>query len=503
VSRERVARNASFSMIQVVLSAATLLVTYWLLMRSLAIAEIGLWSLVVGTTLVARLSEMGLGAGILRFVAGDLAAGRPQDAARSIGMAAVAVTLLVGALALLLQPLLLGYLLGITPPALHPAVAVLLPAALLGVVLTASGNVFLAAIDGCQRMDLRACLQIGASLVQLGMTWYVLPRWGVAGLGLVQIVQAGALLLAGLVTMAWLLRRPWRDYFGFERARFRELLVYGGGLQVAAIAQLLFEPLLKVLLTSYSGLALTGYFDMANRIVLQFRSVIVAAYTALVPHVAALSGRGGIETARLRALHHEASALLLYVLLPYFACMAAGLPLALTLWKGAFDALFLAVALLQCGAWLVNCLSLPAYMLNTGTGQLRWNIAAHVVMGLATLVLGPVLGSALGGTAVLMLGAVALVAGSLLVPWAFHRRHSLDPIELLSAVSVPAVLLVLASFAAAIAIAAAGTAPGWGVLIALPVAAVVASVTLAWRNPMRDRVLAGLPLLNRMVRKPQ
>lgn len=501
MSRARVARNAALSMLQVVISAAALLGTYWLMMRALPIAEIGLWSLVVGTTLVARLSEMGLGAGVLRFVAGDLAAGRPQDAARSIGMAGLAVTVLVGALALAVQPLLHGYLLGITPAALHPAVEVLLPAALLGVVLSTAGNVFLAAIDGCQRMDLRACLQIGASLIQLGMTWYVLPRSGVMGLGLVQVVQAGALLAASLVTIAWLLRRPLRDYLGFQRARFRELLLYGGGLQVAAVAQLLFEPLLKVLLTSYSGLALTGYFDIANRIVLQFRSVIVAAYSALVPHVAALSGANGIEPARLRAIYREASALLLYVLLPYFACLAASMPLALTLWKGQFDPVFLAVALLQCGAWLINALSLPAYMLNVGTGQLRWNIAAHVVMGMAILVLGPLLGSLLGGTAVLVLGAVALAAGSLVVPLAFHRSHGLGFAELVQARQLPAVLLVLAAFAASIAVATAVAAPDRLVLIGLPVLTLALALALGWFDPLRDRVLAGLPLVNRLTRQ--
>jgi O-antigen/teichoic acid export membrane protein len=470
-------------------------------MRSLPIAEIGLWSLVVGTTLVARLSELGLGAGVLRFVAGDLAAGRPREAARTIGMALVAVTVLVGALALLLQPVLHGYLLQLTPAALHPAVAVLLPAALIGVVLSTTGNVVLAAIDGSQRMDLRACLQIGSSLIQLGMTWYVLPRSGVMGLGLVQVVQAGSLLAAGLITMAWLLRRPLSEYIGFERARFRELLIYGGGLQVTAIAQLLFEPLLKVLLTSYSGLALTGYFDMANRIVMQFRSVIAAAYNALVPHVAALSGSGGIEPERLRAIYREACALLLFVLLPYFACLAAGLPLALTLWKGQFDPVFLAVALLQCAAWLVNLLSLPSYLLNVGMGQLRWNIAAHVAMGLATVTLGPVLGSQLGGSAVLVLGALALAAGSLLTPLAFHRSHGLRLSDLLTPRHLPASALVLAAFAAAIALVLADTAPGWTVLIGLPAAAAAAALALGWFDPLRDRVLVRLPLVNRLVAK--
>jgi O-antigen/teichoic acid export membrane protein len=329
------------------------------------------------------------------------------------------------------------------------------------------------------------------------MTWFVLPRWGLPGLGLVQVVQAAALLAAGLVVMAWLLRRPLRDYLGFERARFREMVFYGGGLQVSAIAQMLFEPALKVLLTAYSGLTLTGYFDMANRIVLQFRSLIVAGYNALVPHVAALSGSGRLEAQQLRAIYRESCAILLYAILPYFACLAAVLPLALTLWKGAFDQVFLAVALLQCAAWLLNLLSLPSYLLNVGTGDLRWNIAGHVATSLAGLVFGTLLGSQFGGLGVLGAGAAALAGGSLLVPWAFHRRHELGWRDTIVMRSVPAIVLVLAAFAAAAILAVRPGVPGLAVLAGLPALTLAAALALAWHDPLRAQLMARFPAKGR------
>ena len=81
--RPRLARNAAAMVLQVVLSALVLVATYWLLMNRLTMEEIGLWSLVVGSVLVTRLSEMGLGAGVLRFVAADTAAGQAGRAAGS------------------------------------------------------------------------------------------------------------------------------------------------------------------------------------------------------------------------------------------------------------------------------------------------------------------------------------------------------------------------------------------------------------------------------------
>ena len=53
-----------------------------------------------------------------------------------------------------------------------------------------------------------------------------------------------------------------------------------------------------------------GDIDVANRIVLQFRSLIVAAYGALVPHVAARTGDGIAAPAQMRALHRDSSGVL-------------------------------------------------------------------------------------------------------------------------------------------------------------------------------------------------
>lgn len=501
MSRQRLARNAGFSVVQVIVSALALLVMYRLLMQRLSIAEIGLWSLVVGSTAVARLAEMGLGAGVLRFVAADLGAGAPARAARTVGAAAIAVTVLVGIIALLVQPLLLTYLLKLTPLALHHAVQVLLPAALLGLVLAAAGNVFAVAIDGTQRMDVRVVIQMISTLVQLAVTWFVLPRWGLLGLGWAQVAQAGFVLIASAVTVAVLLRRPLRDYFGFEPGRLKELFRYGGGMQLSAIAQLLCEPLLKVLLTAFSGLALTGYYDIANRIVLQFRSVIVAAYTALVPHVAAVSGHGEIDPARLRSIYREAAAVLLFVMLPYFACIAAVLPLALTVWKGQFDPHLLAVALVQLTAWLINLLNLPAYMLYLGIGRLRWTMLTHILIALLIAVLGTGLGWLWGGTGVLVGGAIALAAGSVLVALGFHREYGLGLSDLVPLHSAPGVLLVCAATAASAVIAGGQVWPGWGWLVALPAITTVGALGVLMAHPLRRHLLAGLDLPRRLARR--
>lgn len=492
MSRQRLARNATFSVVQVLLSALAMVLMYRLLMQSLPIEAIGLWSLVLGSANVARLTELGLGAGALRFIAADIGAERPDRAAATVGMAALCVAVLVGGLALLTRPFLFHYLTQATPVAMQNGVEPLLDAALASVVLGSIASVVFSAIDGCQRMDLRAQVQIAGSFVQLGVTWLVLQHYGLAGLGLAALAQVLFQLVIGAGIAKRLLAAPLRSYFAFDRSRLKALFVYGGGLQISGLAQLLFEPLIKVLLTGFSGLALTGYFDMANRIVQQLRGVIVAAYGALVPHIAARTGRGDLDPAQVREIYREACDLLLFITLPYFAVIAAALPLALTLWKGHFDAVFLGVAMIQFGAWLINVMITPAYLLFVALGRLRWNIVSHVVIGLTTLVLGLALGKIAGGPGVLAAGASGLVAGSLVVLIAFHREFRQPFGEFFLARRLPLAALLLVSTACSVAIAVRGAFPGWAWLIAQPVVFGLAALALTWRDPQRAKLQSEL-----------
>lgn len=493
MSRARIARNATYAVAQVVLTGILLLATYWLMMRELTVAQIGLWSLVVGSTMVARLSEIGLGTSVLRFVAGDLAADKPDHAARTVAMATTAATLLVGTLALAAQPFLHSYLLRITPAEMHGSIGVLLPAAILALVLGTAGNVLINAIDGCQRIDLRARLQVSSGVVQLVATWFVLPRWGLDGLGLVQVAQAAFLLCAAAVVLARLLGRPLRDYTGFDRTRLRELMVFGGGYQLSVMVMLLFEPLIRVLLTMYSGLTLTGYFEMASRIVSRFSGVVASAFSALTPHVAAQSLANTNSTEKIRRIYNEVFSLLLLLLLPYFACLAAAMGLLLTVWKGTFDQLFLVVALLQLWAWLGKLLSVPAYMIYLGTGRLRWNIASQVATGLLLIVLGFPLGELFGGAGVLVAGVIALGGGAQLSTIGLLSENAIGIDELASAGNFPGLLLLVGATAASTYLAQWQGVPGWTILIGLPTVVGLGALAIVLPDPRCRKFLAHIP----------
>lgn len=153
----RLSRNATAGIAQAALIGAFLFELYRLLTKELGTERVGAWALVLGSVSAARLSDLGLGASVTRFVAVDSGAGDLSRAARTAGVAVLAVAVLMGTVCIALEPLLARLLsVGIQDVRLYHAALAVLPASLLAVWMASVANVLLGALDGLQRSDLRA-----------------------------------------------------------------------------------------------------------------------------------------------------------------------------------------------------------------------------------------------------------------------------------------------------------------------------------------------------------
>jgi O-antigen/teichoic acid export membrane protein len=288
-------------------------------------------------------------------------------------------------------------------------------------ILGSLSGVTLSALDGCQRMDLRAVLGITGSLVQLVSAYCLVPRLALLGLAIGQVMQSVVVLLSGIFLLLKLIGPELYDFRGWRKSIFMELIRYGTGFQAAAVGQILFEPAVKAILTRYSGLEFTGYYEMANRMVLLLRSVLVSAYQSLVPYVASAfkseEELGGIYVSS-------------YRLLFFFSALGFGfaglfLPFALQIWLGRFVPRFLEIGELCLFGWSINTLSAPAYFIFIGTGKLRWPVLSHAAIGAFSAALGILFGRLFGGFGVLGAVMVVLVFGSQMLPYAFHVQHKI------------------------------------------------------------------------------
>lgn len=420
MSLKGLARNALASSLQVLVTSATLLLLYRFLVQTLGVEQVGIWSIVMASVGIARLADLGFGSGVTRFVATDLARHDPESAAMTIAMSALTMGGVAAAVSLVAYPFLMGGLGLIVPDEAVPAASSLLPYALGSFFLGAVATIFLCALDGCQRADIRALIVVCGSVGQLLSAYLLVPGSGLDGLGLAQVIQSGMLLLLAAGATLVSLKGGGRGWARWRKSRLIELVKYGGGTQVSAIGQFLFEPTVKMILTATGGLALTAYFDMANRLILQARSIIMSAYQTMVPFVAADAAKNADCPERLKSIYAAAYDPLFAFSFPYYCAIIAAAPFIIYYWLGEVNHSWVVIVSICALGWLANTLVGPAYFILMATGRLRWTIIAHISIGLLNLLIGGLLGFLFGGSAVVVGAMVALAVGSFLVVFGFH-----------------------------------------------------------------------------------
>lgn len=495
MSRRKLAGNAVASIASVVVGGLILIVTYRVLIGTLGAEQVGVWSLVMAVAAAARLGDFGIGNGVVKFVAADLGAGARDEAAATVGFGLVALAALMTLICVALLPVLPGLLDRVLQdPAHREAAAGLVPWALASLWFGTLGSLLCGALDGAQRTDLRAWATIAAGLGQLVALVLLLPRHGLPILGPLQLLNS-LLLVVFAGAGAWrVIAAPAAAWARWTRPRMKALLHYGSSFQLAALAQLAFEPTVKWLLGLFGSLSQVAWFEMGNRAASQLRLVIAAAYQMLTPYMAARIGRDGEDRPALARAYRQSWQLLMTLAVPYYVLAAALLPALLSLWLGRVQADFIAIGLICLAGWAVNTLALPSFVLYLAIGRLRWSIATQVSTALLNLLLAIPLGWAWGGSGVIVGAMLALALGSGVVVVAFHREYGIARRDLLDRRDVWVLMAGVAALLATHALlrpvitappgAATSLAP-W--LVGLLPAAAFAVFTLAvqWQGPVR------------------
>lgn len=420
MSSNRLTRNALMAVVQVTISGGVLFLLYRYLLRTIGSEQVGIWAIVLATASASRISEMGFAASAVKYTARYIARGEKNKASEVIQTTAITIGIVLACVLAGGYPLI-AWLMGRIIPAAHITGAfAILPYALVSVWIGAVAGVFLSGLDGCQRIDLRVLVVTMASAFLLVLTWIWVPEYGLVGLAWAQIGQGMLLLLGGWI----LLRRELPSLsllsFHWRYSLFREMFQYGFNFQVISIFGMLFDPTTKALMAKFGGLSSTAYYEMASRMVMQFRSLLVSANQVIVPQVADLHENA---PEKIQTVYLDTYRIIFFLALPLYVGVAAAAPLVSELWIGYYEQSFVGYTLLLVAGYWFNALIGPAYFVNLGTGALRLNTLSHVAIGILNGGLGYLLGVALGGGGVVLGYVLALMIGSSLVALGYHRDH--------------------------------------------------------------------------------
>jgi O-antigen/teichoic acid export membrane protein len=481
--------NALTTFAQVIASAATLFFLYRFLIRTIGIERLGIWSLVLATTSVITLANQGFSASIVKFVAKYAAREKPGDVSLLIQTAVISVALALAVVSAGLYP---GarWILKVVLPSKNLAEAyAILPFALASLWINILEGVLQAGLAGHQLIAQCNYLEFAASISYLLLAFLLVPAHGLLGLAYAQVVQSAALLI-----VTWfLLRNRVAGLPLFPRrwnlALFRELAAYGLHFQFITASQALREPVTKALLAKFSGLALTGFYDLASRWVVTFRELIVQANQVLVPTISHLQER---DPDSIPAVYRESYRLVFFLAVPAFASLTVLSPLVSRIWIGRYEPVFVEFVAILAVGWLINVLSNPAYVVDLGTGALRWVSVGCIVTAILNLGLGILAGSYFEGIAIVAVSAFSLASGYFIVLVAYHRESRVSFRELLPKESGG---ILASSFVAALIFFPFFCAPPVPFVISLrimtaAIAALIAMMLVSmWVHPIRKRLI--------------
>lgn len=404
INRLNIRKNVYFALGEFSINVALVFFGYRLLIDQGGLEAVGVWATLYALVNIVRLGDAGVAVAATRFLAlWDISKERNRirvhaETALITNVVQFGVLSLAGYFVMLIFA---GRMVG----ADHVAEAEnILPWMFFGFFLLNVSGTVLGLLQGIHQGYRRSQLSVFGTAIQLGAVLVLVPSHGLMGLAIAQILQHGAVTILG-----WrMARREMGSGIlptGFDASAFRTMLGYSIKAQVVNIANGLVEPVAKLLVGHYGGMATQGLFELAYKTVLLPRNLIASGVTATIPAMTTLFHEGREELRRLyaRAVRLSSVAMGLAALA---LCILA--PVPSQLWLGRVDTTYwLYVGLLAVG-FFCNALGIPAYVLSMASGHMRSTILVTTGTLVGLLVSGILLGEMFAGT-----GAVGASAGAI------------------------------------------------------------------------------------------
>jgi len=432
--------NAGVTLVQIVVVSGMLFFLYHFLLKTIGVEQLGIWSLVLATTSLTNIANFGLSGSVVKFVAKYIARGENERVLAVIQTAVISLALITGVIIVIGYPVVKLILQTVIPENSLQLALSILPFALFSLWLTMIIAIFRAGIDGHQLIYVSNILTITGSIFFFLLCLLFAPRYGLIGLAYAQIIQNLIIICSSWIILKRLLPRLPFILYRWDKDSFKEIIGYGTNFQIISITAMLYDPTTKALISKFGGLSMVGYYEMASRMVQQLRALIVSANSVLVPTIADLQEKA---PERIKEIYLTSYQLLFYLALPLYSFVIISVPLISEIWIGHYERIFVLFGILLAVGWFLNTLASPAYFVNLGIGELRWNVISHIAIAILNAGFGLLLGIFFGGMGVVIAWIIAISLGSSIIYLSYHVKHKIPLVELIPEASRKMVIVCL------------------------------------------------------------
>lgn len=417
-TKSQTKKNVIYAVMQIIISGISLFVLYKVLLLKIGIELIGVWSIVMAFSAFLRTGDFGFAGSIVKFVSESITKNDLEKVNDIVKTSFTSVSIILGLLLCIFYFVILFFLPYFIGEQYINLALELLPYSIFSVWLAVLSTLTIFVFDGLNRVDIRSAFLLAFNLILVALSILFVYSYGFIGLGYAQVVQSFLQLI-----VAWILVRKHLKItsilpFSWNLQLFKEMLSYSIHLQISSLMAMMLEPITKLFLGYFGTMGSVGYFEMANRLVMQIRSIVVNANQALVPMIS----KAHTEKKLLRENYMITLKILLIVSLFFYSITSIVTPFISEIWIGYYEKDFIYftyIILLSLG---INTLCGAAYFTNMGTGDVKFNTISQLIIGMSNLILGIVLGYLYKDYGVIIAYGIAIVIGSLWLIVNFNNR---------------------------------------------------------------------------------
>lgn len=364
----------------------TIAFVYWLVKNELGVENLGLWSLILSFASIVNFSGFGLGQSMVHFA--------QSGSARSDALERyfrVAATLTLGgslALGALIYWPARELIIDLVSPQQAEQLNAVLPIMLMSFCAAMLNRVTAFTLTGQGFFWIGQLAILAGGLAYGLVTYFLVSDLGLVGVSYGHLAMTLVTLLLGWLGVLVVRIVQARSYgllipFAIYRPEFKKMISLGLSFQATSILMLFLEPLARAAIAYSGGLALVGYYEMANRFVVSPRELIARPSAYFSGRFASLSQADPEATRSLYYKMLKVFWLLGFVML--LALAIAVVPVADYWVQERHWFFFFSVMTLGVG-WALSVPGLIAWNWGVGVGNNRYNLYSVAIMVLISLI---------------------------------------------------------------------------------------------------------------------
>lgn len=365
-------KNIVFIIVLNLVIALCQFITFTIINQKLGKDVLGIWSLVLAATAIGQLSGFGLSNGLVRYLPDFFFKNEIDKAEKLISTVNLSnsifsiplIVLLYFPIMMYAEQLLTGDQLRIFNDVIAWS--------LLSLFINNLFFVYSYVFDALQKHYIRCIIQISGWILFIFLTVIWVPKIGLKAVAYANVIQSvfQLLLIRISVYRTKLFKRI--VFWEFDKRSFKLIFAFGAKLQLINILVIFFDPLIKFFITRYAGLSTTANYELANKMTIQARNLLVNANQTIIPQIVLHKSLGSFVSYFSEIKERN---LMLSTLIGLAVLFLS--PFAILIFAGQFDRLLFQGVILLNIASVSNMITSIYYFACMGTDKLNKLVILH------------------------------------------------------------------------------------------------------------------------------